>query len=134
MIYRGLGFLAVLRFGYSPPLPSASCFSFSDFPCFAGRAYTDGRGGGGRWGGAKSYNGGNVNHSIISSSICPEAGCRAVCGPSHITVFLFCGVHNHIFLFFRGILFETLKVHKNDNFFGFDFEFCTISLLVMSKY
>ncbi len=26
-----------------------------------------------------------------------------------------------------------LKVHKNENFFGFDFEFCTISLLVMSK-
>ncbi len=29
---------------------------------------------------------------------------------------------------------EYLKVHKNENFFGFDFEFCTISLLVMSKY
>jgi hypothetical protein len=28
----------------------------------------------------------------------------------------------------------ALKVHKNENFFGFDFEFCTISLLVMSKY
>ncbi len=27
-----------------------------------------------------------------------------------------------------------LKVHKNDNFFGSDFEFCTISLLVMLKY
>jgi hypothetical protein len=27
-----------------------------------------------------------------------------------------------------------LKVHKNENFFGFDFEFCTISLLVRSKY
>ncbi len=27
-----------------------------------------------------------------------------------------------------------LKVHKNENFIGFDFEFCTISLLVMSKY
>jgi hypothetical protein len=27
----------------------------------------------------------------------------------------------------------TLKVHKNENFFGFDFEFCTISLLVMHK-
>ncbi len=26
-----------------------------------------------------------------------------------------------------------LKVHKNENFFGFDFEFCTISLLVMHK-
>ncbi len=28
---------------------------------------------------------------------------------------------------------SILKVHKNDNFFGFDFEFCTISLLVMQK-
>jgi hypothetical protein len=28
----------------------------------------------------------------------------------------------------------TLKVHKNENFVGFDFEFCTISLLFMSKY
>ncbi len=27
----------------------------------------------------------------------------------------------------------TLKVHKNENFFGFDFEFCPISLLVMHK-
>jgi hypothetical protein len=27
----------------------------------------------------------------------------------------------------------TLKVHKNENFFGFDFEFCHISLLVMHK-
>jgi hypothetical protein len=27
-----------------------------------------------------------------------------------------------------------LKVHKKDNFFGSDFEFCTISLLVMLKY
>ena len=30
--------------------------------------------------------------------------------------------------------FNSLKVHKNENFFGFDFEFCTFSLLVMSKY
>jgi hypothetical protein len=27
-----------------------------------------------------------------------------------------------------------LKVHKIENFFGFDFEICAISLLVMSKY
>jgi hypothetical protein len=27
-----------------------------------------------------------------------------------------------------------LKVHKNENFFGSDFEFCTISLLAMLKY
>jgi hypothetical protein len=33
-----------------------------------------------------------------------------------------------------GKLKNGLKVHKNENFFGFDFEFCTISLLVMSKY
>ncbi len=26
-----------------------------------------------------------------------------------------------------------LKIHKNENFFGFDSEFCTISLLVMHK-
>jgi hypothetical protein len=26
-----------------------------------------------------------------------------------------------------------LKVHKNENFFGFDFAFCPISLLVMHK-
>ncbi len=25
----------------------------------------------------------------------------------------------------------SLKVHKNKNFFGFDFEFCTISLIVV---
>jgi hypothetical protein len=28
---------------------------------------------------------------------------------------------------------DSLKGHKNENFFGFDFEFCTISLLVMHK-
>jgi len=27
----------------------------------------------------------------------------------------------------------VLKVHKNENFFGSDFEFCTISLIVMLK-
>ncbi len=27
----------------------------------------------------------------------------------------------------------SLKVHKNENFFGFDFEFCTISMLFMHK-
>ncbi len=26
---------------------------------------------------------------------------------------------------------RPLKGHKNENFFGFDFEFCTISMLVM---
>ncbi len=29
------------------------------------------------------------------------------------------------------VLARALKVHKNENFFGFDFEFCTISMLVM---
>jgi hypothetical protein len=29
---------------------------------------------------------------------------------------------------------NPLKVHKNENFFGFDFEFFTVSLLVMLKY
>ncbi len=28
---------------------------------------------------------------------------------------------------------RSLKVHKNEIFFGFDFEFCTISMLVMHK-
>jgi hypothetical protein len=28
----------------------------------------------------------------------------------------------------------TLKVHKIENFFGSDFKFCVISLLVMLKY
>jgi hypothetical protein len=28
----------------------------------------------------------------------------------------------------------ALKVHKNENFFGSDFEFCTISLFVILKY
>ncbi len=28
----------------------------------------------------------------------------------------------------------ALKVHKKENFFGFDFEFYTASLLVMLKY
>jgi hypothetical protein len=32
------------------------------------------------------------------------------------------------------ILGGNLKVHKIENFFGSDFEFCVISLLVMLKY
>jgi hypothetical protein len=32
------------------------------------------------------------------------------------------------------IVFCLLKVHKNDNFFGSDFEICTVALLVMMKY
>ncbi len=30
-------------------------------------------------------------------------------------------------------LITLLKVHKNENFFGFDSEFCTILVLVMGK-
>jgi hypothetical protein len=29
---------------------------------------------------------------------------------------------------------QYLKVHKNENFFGFDFDFCIVSLLVMLIY
>ncbi len=36
--------------------------------------------------------------------------------------------------FFSKIYKGHLKVHKIEIFFGFDFEICTISLLVMSKY
>jgi hypothetical protein len=32
------------------------------------------------------------------------------------------------------MLFKALKVHKIENFFGSEFEFYTISLLVMLKY
>jgi hypothetical protein len=42
MICRGLGFLAIVWFSFMdslPPLPSASCLSFSLFLCVAGRAY-----------------------------------------------------------------------------------------------
>jgi hypothetical protein len=31
-------------------------------------------------------------------------------------------------------IYMSLKVHKNENFVCSDFEFCTISLLVMLKY
>jgi hypothetical protein len=32
------------------------------------------------------------------------------------------------------IILQCLKVHKIEIFFGFDFEICIVSLLVMSKY
>ncbi len=38
-----------------------------------------------------------------------------------------------IFFAFPNLSVTGLKVHKNENFFGFDFEFCTISMLVMHK-
>jgi hypothetical protein len=34
----------------------------------------------------------------------------------------------------RGARVKEGEVHKNENFFGSDFECCTISLLVMLKY
>ncbi len=34
----------------------------------------------------------------------------------------------------RGTEITDLKVHKNENFFGFDLELCNISMLVMHKY
>jgi hypothetical protein len=34
----------------------------------------------------------------------------------------------------KGCKAGSLKVHKIEIFFGFDFEICNISLLVMSKY
>ncbi len=37
-------------------------------------------------------------------------------------------------IFPQSVCLFCLKVHKNENFFGFDFEFCTNSMLVMSKY
>ncbi len=35
--------------------------------------------------------------------------------------------------FYLSLFDNAFKVHKNENVFGFDFEFCTISLLVMHK-
>ncbi len=40
----------------------------------------------------------------------------------------------HALNIIKNVLSMRLKVYKNDNFFGSDFEFCTISLLVMLKY
>jgi hypothetical protein len=72
MIYRVLGFLVVIWFGSSPPLPrsSASCPFLSVFLSVAGRAHWRERGDGGG-GGAKSYDGekawSSINHSILSA-------------------------------------------------------------------
>jgi hypothetical protein len=44
-------------------------------------------------------------------------------------------LHIADYLYVHILMRDTaLKVHKNENFFGSDFEFCTISLLVMLKY
>jgi hypothetical protein len=37
-------------------------------------------------------------------------------------------------LILRLLSVRTLKVHKIEIFFGFDFEICNISLLLLSKY
>jgi hypothetical protein len=69
MIYRGPGFLSFVYFGPSSTplpliLPSASCLSFSVFPCLLTK---DGVGGGG--GAQAFYNDKalpSINHSILS--------------------------------------------------------------------
>jgi hypothetical protein len=45
-------------------------------------------------------------------------------------------IHNESFYdkFFNFPFLVNLKVHKIENFFGSDFGFCIISLLVMLKY
>jgi hypothetical protein len=48
-----------------------------------------------------------------------------------LNVFSFNTAFNSIFEGKSNVV--QLKVHKNENCFGFDFEFCTISLLVMHK-
>jgi hypothetical protein len=66
MIYRGPGFLAVVRLGSCPPPPTASS---THRKTEKERQLADG-GGGGDWGGAKSYDGekawSSINNSIIS--------------------------------------------------------------------
>ena len=52
-----------------------------------------------------------------------------------------CATHNEniceVFVRETSIVYmltDPLKVHKNENFFSSDFEFCTFSMLVMVKY
>ncbi len=58
----------------------------------------------------------------------------------HFTTDFVCNWHRLLLLlktqlFFHDTLISAdLKVHKIEIFFGFDFEICIISLLVMSKY
>jgi hypothetical protein len=71
MIYKGAGFLAFVVFGSSPILLSRQqVVSLSQSSCASPVELTDGRrGGGGGWGGAKSYDGeqawSSVNHSML---------------------------------------------------------------------
>ncbi len=58
-----------------------------------------------------------------------EPGWRGVLGWECNVFVCECSIHKlHI------IVYPLLKVHKIEIFFGFDFEICNISLLVMSKY
>jgi hypothetical protein len=41
---------------------------------------------------------------------------------------------HHALKIIKKMLSMRLKVHKIEKFFGFDFEICIISLLVISKY
>jgi hypothetical protein len=74
MIYRGPGFLHIQPFGSSsipfPPLPSASCLSFSVLLRIASRAHLRVSRGYGDGAGAKSYDGekgwSSINHSVLS--------------------------------------------------------------------
>ncbi len=43
-------------------------------------------------------------------------------------------IYENIKKIFDSLMKVFLKVHKNENFFDSEFEFCTISLLVMLKY
>jgi hypothetical protein len=43
-------------------------------------------------------------------------------------------LHKMVIFFPAQVRFSYLKVHKIENFFGSDLEFCVISLLVMLKY
>jgi hypothetical protein len=60
------------------------------------------------------------------------------CLPLKDVVFIWAPAHTNLWILLEHqAVFKKdpalLKVHKNENFFGFDFEFCTISLLVMHK-
>ncbi len=71
MISRGPGFLVIRPLNYPlPPLPWASCLSFSAFLCVSGRAYWREGGGEGGGQGAESYDSkkgwSSINHSILS--------------------------------------------------------------------
>ncbi len=127
MIFRGQGFFAVKRFG-SSPTPSPLYLSL--FPCVAGRVYwreEGGRGGGrvAEWDDSKKT-WPSINWSILSD--CTDGRQKRIKRGKSRDRFL--TYWSRSFVFFC----LYLKVHKIEIFFGFDFEICIISLLVMSKY